>query len=135
MVACFALALTAAPAGTHARFTGTRAGTANAFRGAVFSVSTAPTVTVTRSRGVTRVSWTAVTVTGSATVNYRVMRVPTSGASVQVCTGVDVPTVSSGTASCTDTVSGANAADKYTEQPYVAYLGSMTWSLAASTPA
>lgn len=135
VVACCALIGVTVPGGAHARFTGAGSMTPNQFNGATFSPTTAPIVTVTRSRGVVTLSWTAVTISNGATVSYRVMRIANNGSSVQVCTGAAAPTTTSGTASCQDTVSGASASDKYTEQPYVQYLGTMTWSRPASTPA
>jgi len=134
-VACGALLTATAPGGALARFTGVRAASPSAFRGITFSPAVAPVVASQRVRPYVQLTWAAVTVSNGATVRYRVMRKPPFGSPVEVCTGASTPSTSGGIVTCMATEVGASAMDTYTEQPYVQYLGVMTWSLPASSPA
>lgn len=136
VVTCCAVVAAVAPAGTFALFSGTRAHAPTLLHGAEFSPAVAPIVSHVRVRNETTLSWSAVTISSGTTVLYRVMRIPGGGGSpVQVCTGASAPVTTGGSVSCTETIVGAKPTDTYTEQPYVAHLGQMTWSIAPSIPA
>lgn len=135
VAACCAVLAVVTPAGTLARFSGARGQTPTLFHGAYFSPAVAPVVSNVRVRNQITLSWSAVTVSSGATVHYRVMRIPVAGTPVEVCTGASAPVTTGGSVSCTEAIIGGNPTDTYTEQPYVSYLGQMTWSLPASTPA
>lgn len=134
-VACCAVLAATAPAGTFALFSGTRGHSPSLLHGAHFSPAVAPVVSHVRVRNQITLTWQAVTISSGATVLYRVMRIPVTGSPQEVCTGVSAPVTTGTTVSCTAAIPGANSNDTYTEQPYVAYQGQMTWSLPASTPA
>lgn len=135
VVACCAVLATTAPAGSFALFSGARGHGPSVLQGAHFSPAVAPVVSHVRVRSQVTLTWSAVTISSGATVLYRVMRIPVAGSPVEVCTGASAPVTTAGTVSCTQAIPGANNNDTYTEQPYIAYLGQVTWSLPASTPA
>ena len=102
------------------------------FTGGSFSPRVAPAVTQ-RYKGVNdQLGWSAVTFTGGTTVTYLVTRIESGGATIPVCTGVNAPVTTGSTVTCTDRK--APKGSQYTEQPVILRAGTVTWSLAPSTP-
>ncbi len=121
-------------ASTNAVFAGTETSADNQFAGATFSPTVAPVVSPTARPNSVSLSWTAVTISSGRTVTYVVMRIPTSGPAVAVCTGANAPVQSGSTMSCTDNSAAHGLAFTYTEQPVVYVGATATWSLNASAP-
>ncbi len=121
-------------ASTNAVFVETKTSAVNQFAGATFSPTVAPVVSTTSHPNSVSLSWTAVTISSGRAITYVVMRIPTSGPAVAVCTGGNVPTMSGSTMSCTDNSAANGVAYTYTEQPVVYVGATATWSLNASAP-
>lgn len=133
--ACCGLLLTVTPAGLLARFSADHGEVPTELQGARFSPSIAPMVSHVRLRNQITLTWSAVAISSGYTVLYHVTRIPVAGSPIQICTGATAPVTAGGSVSCTEAIPGANPNDRYTEQPYVTYLGQMTWSIPASVPA
>ena len=102
------------------------------FAGATFSPSVAPSVLPTVGDGTISLTWPSVTLSGGQLVNYSVMRTPSTGPAVEVCTGVGAPVHNAGESSCTDTTALAGTTYTYTEQPITQSGVTPTWTLPAS---
>ncbi len=111
---------------------GTRSSAINTFSGATFSPIVAPSVSSTVGDGSISLSWPSVTLSGGQLVSYSVMRTPSTGPAVEVCTGSNAPVHNGGVSSCSDTTATFGTTYTYTEQPLTRSGVTPTWSLPAS---
>ena len=102
------------------------------FAGATFSPSVAPIVLPTVGDGTITLTWPSVTLSGGQLVNYSVMRTPSTGPAVEVCTGVDAPVHNGGESSCSDTTAVSGTSYTYTQQPVTRSGVTPTWTLPTS---
>lgn len=104
-----------------------------AVTGAAFAPSVAPVVSVTQVSTKASLSWPRVSISGAATVGYRVMRTTTVG-SVEVCSGANAPVTTGEVVTCFDETVSADASYSYTQQPILVRGGTVTWSRPPSAP-
>jgi len=116
----------------YALSSSSRTSAVQTFAGATFSPSVAPSVLPTVGDGTIRLTWPSVTLSGGQFVSYSVMRTPSTGPAVEVCTGVDAPVHNAGESSCSDTTAVSGTSYTYTEQPITRSGVTPTWTLPAS---
>jgi hypothetical protein len=102
------------------------------FAGATFSPSVAPSILPTVGDGTISLTWPSVTLSGGQLVNYSVMRTPSTGPAVEVCTGANAPVHNAGESSCSDTTAVSGTSYTYTEQPITRSGVTPTWTLPTS---
>lgn len=116
---------------TSAMFSATHISTANVFAGATFSPSVAPAITARDTGNAITLTWSIVSVSGGAPVNYEVVRY-VGGVAQVVCTAIGAITFTTTTAQCRDDTAQPTTQYTYTQQPFVSFGGVRTWSLPPS---
>jgi hypothetical protein len=118
---------------SDALWSSSRSSAVQTFSGASFSPVVAPSISSTVGDGKITLTWPSVTLSGGQLVNYSVMRTPSTGPAVEVCTGANAPVQNGGVSTCSDTTAVSGMTYSYTEQPIARSGVTPTWTLPAST--
>ena len=116
---------------TSSLFSASSTSATSQFTGATFTPKVAPVITPTITARSVSLAWTEVQ--SAKSVAYTVTRTGPVGTSTQVCTGAHLPTVSQGTARCTDTTATSGVSYTYSQQSFLDIANSTPWSLPASS--